>query len=87
MEAHSTQMAKSSICLPAARAAVSHLGFSPRPLHELPFMSRYLASTFLRLPLLTNFVDFALPEMSATERPCSAIKSCTLAIAFERSSF
>lgn len=86
MEAHSPQMAKSSICLPAARAAVSHLGFRPRPLHELPFVSRYLASTFLRLPVLSDFVDFARPEMSATESPCSAIRSCTLVIALARSS-
>ena len=50
----------SSRVLPSFNALVSHRGFSPRPLHVVPFGPWYFGAIFLRWPLSERAAPFVL---------------------------
>ena len=83
------QTAKSSIFLPAANAALSHLGCRPRPLQASPVaVFRYFAATFVFVGVA--FLERVLPwpelraPRSARVKPVSAISALILSMASVR---
>ena len=64
------QTAKSSILAPASSAALSHLGFNPRPLQVAPVsLTRYLAATLVASPDLPTLGPRFVVR-SAMVNPC-----------------